>query len=257
MAEIWLDVVQLYFDFLNGKIKEVPTYSGPLEDDTINQLNDLRELNSLGFLTIDSQDGLDKYETIKENEKTIKIHTQQRAYVTGIMPKIFADKLRYELRTSSNILFMTCDFKSCNEDRKTEKICYDMAYSIPLTIETVDNDEGKIFTASRTIIDCDELYTLSQIFSKNLHKIVLSEFMAVKALDIKFGRSKMLVLTLNTILKKILSEMNQTWLESCNIYSDWGIEKIKEKVISLGLDPKDLSKLQLCKTMFLNDLKTK
>ena len=78
-AQTFEDLIAGYLKYLNGEITRVPTYAGELEPDTIPQLGVLKRINKLGFLTIDSQDGLHE----KEGEE----ETYQRAYVHGFMRK--------------------------------------------------------------------------------------------------------------------------------------------------------------------------
>ena len=66
-------LIGAYILYLQGNIPVTPTYYGQLESDTVAQLDGILKLNRLGFLTIDSQDGL-------------KVdRAWQRAYIIGYM----------------------------------------------------------------------------------------------------------------------------------------------------------------------------
>src|SRR5437867_263102 len=84
-AKSFYDILHLYIDYLDGKTDEVPTHFGKLNEDTIKQLQPIRELNVFGLLTTDSQNGL-----INEGKN---LTTYQRSYITGLMPTFLAKKL--------------------------------------------------------------------------------------------------------------------------------------------------------------------
>ena len=77
-AKTFDDIRKLYIDFFDGKADAVPTYRGKLNPDTVKQLQLIREINSLGFLTVDSQNGEKKGKYV------------QRAYVVGYIKKTIA-----------------------------------------------------------------------------------------------------------------------------------------------------------------------
>lgn len=84
------ELIDAYILHLEGKIPVTPTYGGALFPDTIAQVDNIIKLNKLGFLTLDSQDGL-------RTENKL-----QRAYIDGYMynntfQKIVSKLIRTEI----------------------------------------------------------------------------------------------------------------------------------------------------------------
>ena len=90
-ARTFRDIIDRYLLYFEGKIPYLPTYFGELDPDTMAQLDMFKRINSLGLLTVNSQDGLIEdernYEVIdnRTGEKIIyeRIITKQRAYIDG------------------------------------------------------------------------------------------------------------------------------------------------------------------------------
>lgn len=81
LAKTFEDFSKLNIEFLEGKHYTTPWHGGPIEDETFTVLNEMKELNRLGFLTASSQPG------------EIGNGYTQNAYVEGLVSIDVAKKL--------------------------------------------------------------------------------------------------------------------------------------------------------------------
>lgn len=113
----YADALYGYQKYLVGENDGIPTYDGPLDEETKELVPDLVELNKNGFLTVDSQPGV------------LNDETWQRSYVEFFVKKSVWDKL-YAFLMYSDLFYVYCDISnplSCSS-----------CSSWPLTIDIVD-----------------------------------------------------------------------------------------------------------------------
>lgn len=138
------DVLHLYVEYLSGRLAEIPTYSGPLNADTVAQLGDIREINRLGLLTVDSQDGL------TEETKTDG-HNYQRAYITAVAPTNFVQRVAERLYRSSDVLVFHQAMNQLPHDPNVRRAVDRAAMRVPLTVERTHPDVDPYGTAFTTL----------------------------------------------------------------------------------------------------------
>jgi hypothetical protein len=80
-AKSFEEFSKLNIEFLEGKHYSTPWHGGPIENETFDVLNEMKKLNSLGFITASSQPGKIEYDYT------------QNAYVEGLVSIEAAKKL--------------------------------------------------------------------------------------------------------------------------------------------------------------------
>lgn len=80
--------------YLNGEYENTPWHYGEIDTETINLLYDLKNLNKLGFITINSQPG-----TYIKTDKYMEL---QRGYIEGFMKKNLFNKLLKNIKSIKN-----------------------------------------------------------------------------------------------------------------------------------------------------------
>ena len=92
----WTDVRALYILFLRGLLPSVPTHIGPLVLDSQTQKDQLERINTLGFLSVDSQPGI------------CEESSRQRAYLEGYIDSSVCDASRlYRYLTEGAAVIVT------------------------------------------------------------------------------------------------------------------------------------------------------
>jgi len=130
------EIIQYYLQFLRGERVCNPTYYGYLNGDTIAQLDNIRKLNQLGFLTLDSQDGDEMY-GLKEPSATY-----QRAYIDGFVPVEFVEGIRKRLQKSNSIVLQLQKSHECAITEKHRRL--DRKERIQLEDLEQEQKEGKL-----------------------------------------------------------------------------------------------------------------
>jgi len=190
-ARTFGDILYLYLEFLKGEYSTTATYDGKLNDDTIKDLETIRKLNEMYFLTLDSQDGLinSTYNIfIKQYEKVIDKYTlKQRAYVDGYIHKNFIEVVTDYFDKSEDIIIIMGDI---SDDGKTSQL---RSRRIPVTLEYVgyDDDQGEVFTRVGITNHYKEQIT-EWIQKYNTNKLNLSsifeDVIPITFIDMKWGR---------------------------------------------------------------------
>ena len=155
------DLINGYIKYYNGEIKFSPNSFGPLEEDTIKQLDLIKNINQAGFLTTDSQDGLVNEGIYNGNKYKIV----QRAYIIGFMKKLLYDKL-YSFIKYTDLVCLGYDILS--EPFETDMrilVTYDEFAKIDHTRIPITSDGmsewNSITTYSPKIEEPNDLYFVS------------------------------------------------------------------------------------------------
>ena len=77
------DYIQYNLEFLDGLHPFTPTHNGRIDPETIPLLNDIKKINKLGFLTTNSQNGIDVCEGIDES----RLDGSYTSFIVGLYPK--------------------------------------------------------------------------------------------------------------------------------------------------------------------------
>lgn len=216
----YTDLIQVYLDFLDGKTTQTPTYKGRLNPDTIAQLKPVRELNSNGLLTLDSQDGLVSTSTLP-NGKPYRI--VQRAYITGLMPTFLAQELYSRFVESSDVL---C-FRTPLHQAVMSPIMDPM---IPVTREYVGHDQGRTFTSVSTVRTQEAFEQIKDELHLNpsVTKRLFNQLDDVAFIDIQWGRSQFLVQECLTHLKDIFKQSANLFEFQCTFDTSNDATQVQE-----------------------------
>lgn len=153
-AKTWGDVIQLYVEFLKGNIPWSPLHLGELTLDVKEQsIQDLIEVNQLGFVTVDSQPGICERWTNPQTQ--LSGEEEQRQYIDGYLEEKYYQELVNHLNipeitiivanANQDCLYKNDSWKSWSnthgdydiEDFLGQKYSDD----IPLTLAKIDNTE--------------------------------------------------------------------------------------------------------------------
>jgi len=94
------DLIEYNLKFLNGEIKETFYHCGPVDEETIPLLDNLKKINRFGFLSINGQPGLLEYDIYSDYVSNY-VDTEQKSWIEGYM--IFGlNSIKLELFLSKN-----------------------------------------------------------------------------------------------------------------------------------------------------------
>lgn len=96
-------MLDLYYSFLIGEIDSVPTHLTPLGIESAMIVEELKQLNTLGILSIDSQPGLEEISYIPNLRHNVV--TYQREYLCCYMPNRLAEHYREEIGFTDFLMF--------------------------------------------------------------------------------------------------------------------------------------------------------
>lgn len=207
-AKTFYDVLQLYIEYLDGKSNEVPTYHGKLNPDTFEQLQQIRQLNNLGFLTLDSQNGL-----IEDSPDTIKL---QRSYIKGLMPTFIVNELVDKFNLQSEVLCFTEQLKFSMKNEIADPRIW---VTIKKNKQTLEVDYQ---TSIPLVQTQDYFHQIAEYLNKNTKKLLFNQLSNITLIDTVWERPNYLVDLCNSFLKEIVNmyERNINWKYICTLTRD-------------------------------------
>lgn len=198
-------------EFLMGVVQATPWHLGPVDKETIPLLDDLRKINALGMITVESQPGLvDK-----------KYNIAQRSYLEAIVPKYIVHTIGYMLKNTDVLMVvydrrgdmyhaylkghMYEDTKSLIDQLKEDKEDKedDLVYGDHVA---VTYEDGKVYT-SIPLNGFDELYPLED-YNKDILNYIIEHCARVVFIDLKLGRPGLFKL-----MYRVMSKINPQQLE--------------------------------------------
>ena len=184
-----LDTFYLYFE---GKIAYLPHYRGKLCADTIAQLDLIKEINRLGFLSVDSQNGLSEHlpSTIQSETNFCQ---KQRAYIEGFLPAeravAFIDQFN-QMDLIANIVEVGVN---CSDSQSS---------GIAVTMHSwIENNEYKIEFPTHIHLDGDGYDTWGSILMWISPDANIDKIYYIQLIDPIWGRKDFLLQTMINILQ--------------------------------------------------------
>jgi len=240
----------MYYDFIDGKAT-VPTYQSVIETteesqhaDTAKQVNYLKELNRFGFITIDSQNGVEerKYNTITGFPDAKKVYYAgefQRAYVEGFIPSFLAQALEKNI-LHEPLFMLRKSLNGYHQMIKDTQRCTDPSSRCLVTyFEEQETKTSEIIREPYTYFSgqnrLDALEHIDNFIERHLDEGAWNVFMDnldyVGFIDPVWGRESWLTSTVLKYLKLVSSNIQKTWTESCMIYDDSDLKTLQEDFI--------------------------